>query len=167
MLPLVLLLAQACVGEIDLQGDPEECAVMWHILDEKPGSLEKVTRAYISIFKTDTSRSRWIRNLRLDRQKPHGFPSDKARWEGSNERGWDRILLHALHFVMVAQDHPCPKANQFGGPVDGRHADDHVPWCWKRVSCGEGFAQAYYHRPAGGCEVKTVPASAVISVFRN
>lgn len=152
MLPLVLLLAQACVGEINLQGDPDECVVMWHILKAKPAPLEYVIPKYISIYKIDSTRSRWIQNLNLKSQKPDGFP-ENAKWQGRNQKGWRRILTRAQKFVNDPGSHPCPMANQFGGPVDGVHADDFVPTCWKKVSCGEGFVQAYYHRPAGGCKV--------------
>lgn len=156
MLPLILLLAQACVGEIDLQGNPDECAAMWHILDDKANTyeeLEYVTKRYISIFKVSSERSRWIKNLNHEGTEPEGFPKN-AKWEGPNKTGWIDILNRAEYFIENPGRHPCPKANHFGGPVDGKHADDIVPMCWVRVDCGKGFVQAYYRRPSKPCTVK-------------
>lgn len=163
MVYLALLLAQACVGEIDLQGNPEECAAMWHILLNKPTPIEYVIPRYISIFKVDTSRAKWVRGLNREGTVPEGFP-ETVSWEGQNRDGWRAILDKADAFVRNPGEHPCPRANQFGGPVDGRHADDFVPKCWKRIRCGEGFVQAYYFRPPGGCKVR---ASDVREAFNS
>ena len=60
MIELVLLLAQTCVAEIDLQNDPRECVEMWAIneahAERRNITLAEQTRQYNAFWRRAAAR---------------------------------------------------------------------------------------------------------------
>lgn len=160
--PTYVVLAQQCIGEIGFTGRDEECIHMWAVLDEKASNeveLVAVVKKYNSVFKVKSRRSKWVLGLNYLAGKPKYWPSNIS-WE-RHRNIWIRKMKLANSWLQN-RVHPCPEANHYGGRCDDKsNTCDPPPPCWKRIWCGhekEFFAQAYYHRPAGGCYKATVRA---------
>ncbi len=154
----VLALAVMCIGEINFPTDPEvaECKLMWAInrataLQRGITTAEQV-RAYNSVHKRRrdgsfivmTKRMQWVRALRLDLQQPDGWPGDQVNWSAVQPL-WQNVINAATAFLISPGEHPCPTANHYGGDcADKRGACDAVPYCWRRVTCGTNYFQAYW-----------------------
>ena len=162
-LALALLIGQACVAEVSLTDNTKECRQMWGTLWEKPGDLEWRVKNYNTLFKLQRQHrvpddKRWILLLTADLKEPEHWPAKYGRWDGSgHQKRWAAILKAAERFVKRPRGPLCA-ADHYGGPVDGLHADDETPDCWKRVCDKQGFQQAYYTVPLK-CVGKTISAS--------
>ena len=153
MLELVLLLAQTCVAEIDLQKNTKECEVMWAVnsreADRRGVSLTKHTRQFNAFWDPRTKVQRlWIEGLGFTGLEPEHWPKNRS-WEREAHR-WEAYLTASALFVdslKYEQDLTCRMANDYGGdPDDGKYADDYAP-CPQavRVKCLRREHQAYWN----------------------
>jgi hypothetical protein len=90
----------------------------------------------------------WIKDLRLTNTPPATWPFGRS-WPRAEAR-WSRYIVAAHKFAAEhargqSHGHVCPLADTYGGPVDGRHADDEAP-CYGAVvvPCLRGAKQAYW-----------------------
>ncbi|MDP6424607.1 MAG: hypothetical protein QGG14_07680 [Planctomycetota bacterium] len=155
MLDLVLLLAMTCVAEIDLQGSPDECVIMWSINErsaERRGvSLERHTRQFNAYWRNARARRGrpWIEQLDATDRQPADWPSRRS-WERERPK-WHRYVEAAERFAtehFKGQQHTaCARADDYGGdPDDGKHADDAAPCAQARRvrGCVAEARQAYW-----------------------
>jgi hypothetical protein len=161
-LALVLLLAQTCAAEIDLQPKPDECFEMFGINSynaaRKRITVAQQTRRFNAYWKVEHTTKAWIGALSLDSTKaPAGFPARRGAWAGSKwSKRWARYVVAATRFVernrgtaVMCTDVKSGAelaATDYGGtPGDGVYADDDAP-CpeARRLSCIEGEKQAYW-----------------------
>ncbi len=178
MIELILLLAQTCVAEIDLQDKPVECVVMWEInarnADRRGRTLAEQTRAFNAYWKNTHNGRRWIAELDTAPEPPEHWPS-RRNWERERPK-WDQYLEAAERFVIErfkgTYTPVCRAANSYGGiPDDGKHADDPAPCARaERVSCLEGERQAYWNTKP--CRIKgrrgrPIPADVAAGVTRS
>jgi len=162
LLEAALVLVIGCIGEISFPEHPYECRVMWHVQGAKVGYHRAATARqvmhYNSVFKVNSYRTRWVRNLKLDGSRPKGL-KDSTPWT-TNIRGRSysrrdsvlRIAAAAFKFLKNRDPHPCPEAKHYGGRCERkRGACDVAPECSVRVDCGD-TEQAYYFYQA--CKAK-------------
>ncbi len=165
----MLLLAQTCVAEIDLQDSPAECNAMWEINQlrarRRGVTLEQHTLDYNAYWKVPHTSRRWIGELDFGDAPPEHWPRNRS-WPKERPR-WAMYLQEAELFVALGDLRPlvCPGAHNYGGiPDDGLHADD--PPCpgAKRIYC-RGLRQPTHQAYWGGkCQSRprqrsTIPAS--------
>ncbi len=163
MLELVLLLAQTCVAEIDLQERPDECPIMWEVnayhAERRRISIAQQTREFNAYWKVEHTSRAWIGALALDPDaEPAGWPVERGRWARWAPR-WAAYLQAATKYVgalppsvaaPVCRYDGRPRrlaADTYGGtPDDGKHADDPKPCAQaRRVRCLPGELQAYWN----------------------
>jgi len=154
MLELVLLLAHTCVAEIDLQDSADECVVMWSIAERKAEQrgieLGRQVRAHGAYWRNPRAqRARpWIPQLGAHGVKPADWPRRRS-WRRELPK-WHRYVDAAERFAVEhfkGTPHPLRcSADDFGGPVDGKHADDAAPCAGAvAVECLPGARQAYWN----------------------
>jgi hypothetical protein len=120
-----ITLARALVAEADFH-EPDHQAIAWVL-----AKRYRITRGdepfaafvarYCSAFKTDTYRSRTIRQLPWG-TAPLGHP-----WK----TGWTSVRRFVESWLRGNVQDPCPEAMHFGGPMDT------PPPGWRLVQCGE------------------------------
>lgn len=149
---LILLLAQTCAAEIDLQKAPDECYIMWEVnarLAKRRGvDLATQTLQYSAYWRSKSDTRLWIRELGLAAERPKSWPSERS-WKREAPK-WRAYCAAAADFVkqVIAGSYRarCRRAYGYGGiPDDGLHADDPAPCALaKRVICMPGELQAYW-----------------------
>ncbi len=175
-------LGQQCVAEISLsprvqvpksqwrRQKLQECRLMWHILgvkvDYQPKALFELVARYNSLWKRPEQRP-WVLALGPALRAPAGWP-EQLRWSHYRPM-WSAVHAAAQAFSQDPGQHPCPRANHFGGRCDDAdHACDRAPACWLRQWCGQPpnwWSQAYWYRP-GPCP-ETIDAQDVIRQSSN
>ncbi|MHC4648700.1 MAG: hypothetical protein ACYTBJ_24860, partial [Planctomycetota bacterium] len=149
MTELALLLAMTCVAEISLQKDPTECVLMWQINQEtaerRGVTLQDQTLAFNAYWDPRSKDNRhWIAELDEDGTRPPSWPGESVSWRIHRVR-WLRYLKAAERFLVAPGKHQCPRAKDYGGAIDGRHADDHPPRkCYRREKCLNGQTLQWY-----------------------
>lgn len=139
---LALMLAMTCVSEIDFQPSPAECMVMWSINDRtarrRKLTIEQQTLAFNSFWDERNATKRpWIANLRLDGERPDGFP-ENLDWEHFRPM-WTRYLNAAKRYATEPRPGICRHANDYAAPTMGPACDGATP-----ILCLPGQKQAYW-----------------------
>lgn len=133
-------LARCLVAE----GPPSDWVAIAHVLVKRSQAVgvvpSEMARRYCSMFKVDTPRTRWLRQLKWDSlERPDSFPPQL--W-GRYKLQWQRACHVALLVAAGVLPDPCPTAWHFGSLQDGR------PRRTDPVSCGATRSQ-FWSRPKG------------------
>ncbi len=157
MIELVLLLAQTCVAEIDLQNDPRECVEMWAIneahAERRNITLAEQTRQYNAFWRRPAARRGrpWIEQLTTQDRPPKDWPTRRS-WKRESPLWFGYVVaaekFAVEHFRGSPRVSACVAAgaDHYGGPVDGKHADDAAPCAFARaVQCVDGARQVYWN----------------------
>ena len=133
-------LARCLVAE----GPPSDWVAIAHVLVKRSQAVgvvpSEMARRYCSMFKVDTPRTRWLRQLKWDSgERPDSFPPQL--W-GRYKLQWQRACHVALLVAAGVLPDPCPTAWHFGSLQDGRPARTQA------VSCGATRSR-FWSRPKG------------------
>ena len=133
LIPLAIVLAQACYLESDYRVD--ECAAIAHVLVRRAhgGDVAKMAHAY-SLDK-HTPRARRARHL------PRGLPARELP-------RWLELVATAQGVLDGTVANPCPRAMHWGSrtlPTDVARAERALgQGRWRVVRCTRGMANAFY-----------------------
>jgi hypothetical protein len=142
-----LVLARSMVAEANWRSPSDHVAIAYVIQKRSAArarasgvSLEGTALQYVSAFKVENARTRWVRALNLDAVEPEGWP---ARLSWTRHRPlWLEVLERARAFLRGELVDPCRGlADHWGGPMDV------APPHWVRLDCGDTLNTFYSVRP--------------------